>query len=275
MSKVSKFIDTLDINVGETFRGDCPECGGYKTFTVSNTDGNILFNCYKNSCVVHGSSTRNMPVDVIKDRLNAGDYSLSFEDSERLAFSVPPFVSCIKPDEDYVNGFMSEWGIDPDDVLYDVRQDRVVFTIRHQGQIVDAIGRALYPRNPKWLRYGASPVPYMCGEGDVMLVVEDPISAYRVSREFPNVVGVALLGTQLTDFHKWFFEKYFRYNKLIVALDYDAFNKTLGIVRELLAYVIDVRGLKLNEDLKYLNEDDVKALKEMLNANDLSRSSRD
>ena len=57
-------------------------------------------------------------------------------------------------------------------------------------------------------------------------------------------------------------------------MDYDAFNKTLGIVRELLAYVIDVRGLKLNEDLKYLNEDDVKALKEMLNANDLSRSNR-
>jgi hypothetical protein len=139
----------------------------------------------------------------------------------------------------------------------------------------DAVGRSVFNRKPKWLRYASSQVPYIHGHGDVMVIVEDAISAYTVGQMFPNVVGVALLGTQLTDFHKWFFEKYFKYNSFIVALDHDAFNKTIKLVKDLRPFVNVVRGLKLNEDLKYLNEDDVKALKEMLNANNLSRSSRD
>ena len=104
----------------------------------------------------------------------------------------------------------------------------------------------------------------MYGEGDVMVVVEDAISAYTLGNMFPNVVGVALLGTRLTGFHKWFFNKYFRYNKVIVALDHDAFTKTVSIVKDLRPYIENVRGLKLTDDLKYMRSNDVNNLKEML-----------
>jgi hypothetical protein len=104
----------------------------------------------------------------------------------------------------------------------------------------------------------------MHGDGDAFVVVEDAISAYTVGEMFPNVVGCALLGTQLTDFHKWFFNKYTRYNKFIIALDHDAFTKTVSIVKELRPHVSNVRGLKLIDDLKYLRSNDVYNLKEML-----------
>jgi hypothetical protein len=181
----------------------------------------------------------------------------------------------MKPNHPSAHTFLRTWNINPDDVFYDIRQDRVVFSIIHDNCVYDAVGRSVFNRKPKWLRYASSQVPYIHGHGDVMVIVEDAISAYTVGQMFPNVVGVALLGTQLTDFHKWFFEKYFKYNSFIVALDHDAFNKTIKLVKDLRPFVNVVRGLKLNEDLKYLNEDDVKALKEMLNANNLSRSSRD
>ena len=31
---------------GETKRMNCPNCGGYKTFTITNNVGQLLWNCY-------------------------------------------------------------------------------------------------------------------------------------------------------------------------------------------------------------------------------------
>ena len=267
MSKISDFIDTLDVSVDGTYRGNCPQCGGRNTFTVTNDSGNYLYNCYKHSCRTYGAIHRNMSVFDIKTRLS-NHYHGSDQEFESVvdeAFEMPPFITSNIPDESKVNLFMNTWNIDPSDVYYDVRQDRVVFPVWHNGLMVDAVGRSVFNRQPKWLRYASSPIPYMHGAGDTFVVVEDAISAYTLGEMFPHVVGVALLGTQLTDFHKWFFNKYSRYNKFIVALDHDAFNKTLAIVHELRAHVTNVRGLKLAEDLKYLRNNDVNALKEMLN----------
>ena len=267
MSKISDFIDTLDVSVDGTYRGNCPQCNGRNTFTVTNDHGNFLYNCYKNGCRTSGAVHRNMSVFDIKTALSTigkGSYD-AFESVVDEAFKMPPFITSNIPDEPKVNLFMSTWNIDPSDVYYDVRQDRVVFPVWHNGLMVDAVGRSVFNKQPKWLRYASSPVPYMYGEGDVFVVVEDAISAYTVGKMFPNVVGVALLGTQLTDFHKWFFNKYCRYNKYIIALDHDAFTKTVSIVKELRAHVSNVRGLKLIDDLKYMRSNDVNNLKEMLN----------
>ena len=266
MSKISEFINSLDVDVDGTYRGNCPQCGGKNTFTVTNDHGNMLYNCYKNGCRTAGATHVNMSAFQIKTLLSntgTGSYS-EFDSVFNEAFDMPSFISNNIPDTDKVNLFINTWDIDREDVMYDIRQDRVVFPVRYNGVIVDAVGRSVFSRQPKWLRYASSPIPYMYGDGDIMVVVEDAISAYAIGKMFHNVVGVALLGTQLTDFHKWFFEKYYRYNKFIVALDYDAFNKTLSIVKELRARVVDVSGLKLSEDLKYLCSKDLDALRGML-----------
>lgn len=266
-SKINALIDSLDIAVEGTYRGNCPKCGGRNTFTVTNDSGNMLYNCYKHSCRVAGALHRNMSVFDIKTRLsnNGKGSDQEYESVVNMGFDLPPFIRTELPDENKVNLFINTWSIDRNDVMYDIRQDRVVFPVWHNGIIVDAVGRSVFNRQPKWLRYASSPIPYMYGEGDTMVVVEDAISAYTLGNMFPNVVGVALLGTQLTDFHKWFFNKYFRYNKVIVALDHDAFTKTVSIVKDLRPYLLNVRGLKLTDDLKYMRSNDVQALKEMLN----------
>ncbi len=265
---IKKFVDNLSLSVDETYRGNCPSCHGKNTFTARNMDGNILYNCYKNGCDVSGSFHCGMPALQIKQRLTNLKQKEDdlFSDALVTAFDMPPFISRMKPNTDKVNLFMRTWNINPDDVFYDIRQDRVVFPVYHNGTLVDAVGRSVFQRQPKWLRYAASPIPYMHGEGDIMVVVEDAISAYTVGEMFPHVVGVALLGTQLTEFHKWFFSKYYTYNNFIIALDHDAFVKTLKIIKELRPHVSNVRGLKLGDDLKYLRDNDVQSLKEMLNA---------
>ena len=45
--KMREFIDGLNLKDGDRHRGDCPECRGRNTFTVTNMLGDIKYNCFK------------------------------------------------------------------------------------------------------------------------------------------------------------------------------------------------------------------------------------
>ena len=262
MYKISDFIDTLDLQVDATYRCDCPICHGKNTFTVTNDRGNVLYNCYKNSCRIAGAHHKNMDAFTIKALMTHGSASESYTEALQQTFDLPPYLSTPTPSSitQKAKDFLDKWAIYPEHIMYDVRQDRVAFPVMHEGRIVDAVGRSLTGRQPKWLRYASSPVPYMWGHGDAMVVVEDAISAYKIGEMFEHAVGVALLGTQLTPFHKWFFRTYYKYNKFIIALDPDARDKSIKIAKE-----VGGMALNLRDDLKYAKPKDLDNLAEMLN----------
>ena len=143
------------------------------------------------------------------------------------------------------------YGIDYERIplYYDVKENRVVFPIKKDGLIVDAVGRSVGFRLPKWKRYGKNNLPFSYGHGNVAVVVEDCVSASVVGDGV--YVGVAVLGTSLSDSHKRYLSQF---STAIIALDPDAMPKTLAFAKELRGYVNDVRVLKLKDDLKYRNE---------------------
>ena len=63
---IHRYINDLHLSVGESKRLDCPMCKGYKTFTVTNNMGSLLWNCYKVSCVISGSTRIKLSVEDIK-----------------------------------------------------------------------------------------------------------------------------------------------------------------------------------------------------------------
>ena len=142
--------------------------------------------------------------------------------------------------------------------MYDVKEDSIVFPIIHDGKIVDATGRALGKRLPKWKRYGKSGLPYTSGCGKVAVVVEDCVSAAVVG--YGTFVGVALLGTSFFQSHKRYLSQF---STAIIALDPDALPKTLQMAKELRGHVNDVRVLRLTDDLKYRNPTDMENLTNM------------
>ena len=156
-----------------------------------------------------------------------------------------------------MNRWCDKWGIDADKLglMYDVKEDRVVFPVVHDGKIVDATGRTLGKRIPKWKRYGNSGLPYSSGCGKVAVVVEDCVSAAVVG--YGSFVGVALLGTSLQDSHKRYLAQF---STAVIALDPDALPKTLQMARELRGHVSDVRVLRLVDDIKYRNPTDMEKL---------------
>jgi hypothetical protein len=208
--------------------------------------GSIIWNCYRASCPTSGGTRQSLTADDIRK-------SLGFVAEETHV------ASFIKPDwfvRDYskIQNFCTEWKLQPQDLglLYDVREHRVVFPVVHGSVTVDATGRSLGNRIPKWKRYGKSVLPYAFGRGKTAVVVEDCISAAVVGSDV--YVGVALLGTSLSNGHKQYLSQF---SSAIIALDPDALPKTLQFAKELRSHVANIKVLRLDDDLKYRQPSDM------------------
>ena len=250
MDNIYNIVSELDVRNGETKRMNCPACNGYKTFTVTNNMGSLMWNCYKVSCSVSGGSRVHLTVDDIKRGF------VGVEDFADDKFEMPQYIVPHR-DKRALIMWCAEWGIDEYELglMYDVKEDRVVFPVVHDGKLVDATGRSLGKRIPKWKRYGNSGLPYVSGRGKVAVVVEDCVSAAIVG--YGSFVGVALLGTSLQDSHKRYLAQF---STAVIALDPDALVKSIQMVKELRGYVKNVRLLKLQDDIKYRNPTDMDKL---------------
>ena len=246
-----KYVSDLNIPNGVTKRLECPNCGE-RTFTVTNNMGSLLWNCFRLNCGIKGSER----VHLTADDIRAGFLSVpkAVEDTFEMPRHVIP-----RTDNLYLRRWCARWDIDPDELglYYDVKDDRVVFPVRHGGAIVDATGRSLTKKLPKWTKYGKSGLPYVIGSGSVAIVVEDCVSAAVIGFGSTSFVGVALLGTSLQESHKGFLTQF---STAVVALDPDALKKSFIMAKELRGYVDNVKILKLNEDLKYRNPEDMEKL---------------
>lgn len=245
-------VNDIVLYVGESKRINCPVCKGHKTFTISNIGGNVVWNCYKASCGVSGGKRTGLtPADIKQMKMK--------QEEKDIDFTLPPYIVAHRNQRHLVK-WCAEWGIDIDEcgLMYDVKEDRIVFPIVHDDKIVDATGRALTKRLPKWRRYGSSGLPYTCGQGDVAVVVEDCVSASVVGGA--RFVGVALLGTSLLEEHKQYLT---RFSAAIVALDPDVLPKTIAMAKELRGHIPNVKVLRLEKDLKYRNPTDMDKLKQL------------
>lgn len=247
---IQSIIDDLALVNGQTKRMTCPACNTKNTFTITNNMGKIIWNCYKAGCSVSGGTRTQLTADDIRKSLGS-----VAEETHVSTFSKPEwFVR----DDAKIRNFCDQWELDPQDLglLYDVKEHRVVFPVIHNGVTVDATGRSLGKRIPKWKRYGKSDLPYASGRGKTAVVVEDCVSAAIVG-DGGVYVGVAVLGTSLSNGHKKYLSQF---STAIIALDPDALPKTLQFARELRQYVDTIKILYLRDDLKYRNPTDFENL---------------
>jgi len=244
---IYNYVSDLQLSVGESKRMNCPNCNGYKTFSATNNMGQLLWNCYKVSCTISGSARIHLSVDDIRDAIDPSVIDDGISD-----FTLPDYV-VQHNNRPNVLAWCNKWNIDINniEVFYDVKEDRVVFPVIHNDKMVDATGRSLGKRLPKWKRYGKNNLPFVHGHGNVAVVVEDCVSAIAVGSEV--YAGVAVLGTSLAESHKRYLSQF---STAIIALDPDAVPKTLAFAKELRGYVNDVKVLRVTDDLKYRREED-------------------
>jgi hypothetical protein len=252
-SWLKTYVEGLDIVPNTKYRSDCPVCAKKNTFSVSDNGMQRMWFCFHADCNVSGRT------GVTLSRMSA---STVFE---RSAASTPPprtnntyevpdtFVSVSRrvEAESYLRkvGAYDAYLSGVADIRYDVRMNRVVFLIKDGRKVVDAAGRALNDRTPKWYRYASSKHPFVCGRVSTAIVVEDCASACTC-HEVGS--GVALLGTNLLTEH---IEVLKQYDRVFVALDKDATDKAITMVRTLHSHV-PTRLMVLHTDLKNMEKDE-------------------
>ena len=249
-NNIYTYVRNLDIPVGGSRRLECPSCKK-RTFSVTHEAGTLLWQCFSASCSVKGSTKSHMSAETVRTMLRKDT------NPDTPVFTLPDYLV---PHTSDVAEWASElYGLDAEHLglLYDVKEHRAVFPVLSDNNLVDATGRALGKRIPKWRRYGKSGLPYSFGCGSVAVVVEDCVSASVVGCCSTSFVGVALMGTSLQEAHKGFLAQF---STAVIALDPDALTKSFAMAKDLRSYVSDTRILKLNNDLKYRNPEDMEKL---------------
>lgn len=143
------------------------------------------------------------------------------------------------------------------DIKYDPRANRVVFMAsrRSDGVCVDAVGRTLTKGEfPKWYRYNSSDYPFIVGEYETAILVEDAASACSVYAA--GYTGVALMGTNLKSTYLADLKSF---KECVIALDPDAARKSLKMVGALSPY-IKTRAVLIPNDLKYYNKEEIREI---------------
>jgi DNA primase len=135
------------------------------------------------------------------------------------------------------------------DIRYDFKRNRVAFIVKDGNKVVDAVGRSIDGRNPKWHRYGNSRVPFIVGDSNRAVIVEDCGSACSIS---DKVTGVALLGTSLL---QEYIPHLLHYQKIYVALDKDATDKAVDMVK-ILCRIIPTKLMVLSRDFKNMTKEE-------------------
>lgn len=258
---IRSYLEVLDIKEGQSVRTKCPSCGSDNVFTATKELGVVKYNCYKLACSVGGYYHDNLTAEDIQKLLFGREEPVHQEPD---TMTIPQYV--VQPSSEHTkyHTFMERWGLTGLSLLYDVKDERVVFPIHYKGRIIDANGRAVGGKLPKWYRYTGAASYYIRGkqEGGTLVVVEDCTSAVIAAQSVPGLSAMAILGTSLSEKH---YDKIAEYDKIVVALDPDAADKTLQFKREIEAWTgLPTKALRLYDDIKYRVEEDITNLRHML-----------
>lgn len=249
------YVESLDIVPLTKYRSDCPVCAGKNTFSVSDDGMQRLWYCFHADCNVSGRTgvtlTKDYADKAFSRRVNkpaatpvVANVTYEVPDtfvSLSRSLEAELYVKRVHAYDAYLSGLA--------DIRFDFKRNRAVYLVKDRNKVVDAAGRSLDGRNPKWYRYGTSKHPFICGNHSTALLVEDCASACAVS----NVAtGIALLGTNLLQEH---IDKISHYPSFFVALDKDATDKGIEMVRVLRNYV-PTKLIVLRTDLKNMEKDE-------------------
>jgi hypothetical protein len=248
---IKGYVESLNIAPYGRFRSDCPICSKPNTFSVSDNGFERLWFCFHADCSVKGATgisltKENSKSAFVKREPKQQETDIKFKIPDTFVslsrnINAENYVKQVQSYDAYLSGLV--------DIRYDFQRDRVVYLVKEGDKVVDATGRSLTNTKPKWLRYGNSRHPFLCGTGGNLFVVEDCPSACSISN---LVQGLALMGTSLIDEHIQVIRKY---KKIFVGLDKDATRKAVDIVRHLSNYV-PTRLVVLKKDLKNMEKEE-------------------
>lgn len=237
---------------GERKTLNCPFCGGSRKFSITKTDGKVLWNCFRASCAASGSYQGTRSIDACKAKLSPVKAA---PEPVRTATPLPSITTAVRnhpPALQYVtdNNCLPALEAGRITIRYAPALHRVLF-YTHDGK--GAVGRSLVGSKYKWWSYGDVSGGIKVGTGDTIIAVEDVASACAISN-INGLVGMAMLGTTLTN---EVCKQLREFRSAFIVLDNDASSKAMSIAKKV-GGATTVRLTK--KDLKWLRPEEIEAV---------------
>lgn len=251
----------------------CPECGGghskERSFAIRKEGGTISYRCWRASCGLYGRAFNNAGI--------LQEYSLPRIEEKQKLFG-RPYQGAIRPvNADGEQYFEEQFGLAPadlaeGDIRYNPETNRYIFPVHSPRYEVRGYSLRTFDKNvthyPKWDHYpnkedinwlGWHIRPYVMHEAGPIVVVEDPISSLKVSRQF---VCTYLNGTSLNYEKLAEILKVGRIKGICIALDKDATSKAIDMLSQWSFYLGGgaARAVPVEQDLKYVSDAEISKL---------------
>lgn len=245
---------------GETVGGQlCPACkgggGGEHSLSVSRRGGSLLWKCHRASCGFsgyrvtkesgainyHGGGTKSPTTKGVVGRIY-------YREADKLPAEIVETLS----QKYHLNARqLSMLG-------WDESEQRVALPVFNiDSEVLGCVMRSESGATPKALSYTEENAVAMFRNysSDSLIIVEDIYSALRAS-EYMN--SAAILGTYLNQ-ERVDTLRYMRCKKVYLALDADAYDKTIKYVREFRNQLTMI-PMKIDKDIKNHTEQELKDL---------------
>lgn len=262
------------LKVGERTRQiPCPACGGgdtkEKSFSISKEEGVLYYKCWRSSCLLKPGAIENTTGSLIQE-----PKPIEFKESSKKESRPYTGILQILPKEGY-DIFRDKYGLEEPDlaegeVLWAETSDRYSFPVHSPNWERRGTSLRLFHNRasyPKWDHYPARTDcpwigwyirPSVSYRGGPIVLVEDPISALKVSRHF---VCCYLNGTSLGLDALMEVIKYARFANAVLALDKDATAKAAEIIHKHRFFLGNKAfAVPVEKDPKYLDDEEIKTL---------------
>lgn len=259
---IGHLFDLVQNNTTKRF--DCPICNTKGALSITKANGSVKYNCFESSCTIRGSRIIKMGYQELLDAESyakslLANSSLEGHTEAKEEFRLPDYlIMGIGSKSAFQmllnNNSMETYQHGMFKTAFDPKQNRLVFLIHEEGKIVGAVGKALENNIvPKVINYPNSKnVPFTCGTGSTVVLVEDCLSACSIGR-IKGYVGLALLGTNLKS--EYLAHIVANYENVIVALDPDAYVKSITLMKSIEYYTQNVKIWKLEHELKHMDKE--------------------
>ena len=249
-----------------TYREVCPYCDGGDSadrgsFSITRDPRGIVFHCFRAKCGAHGF----VPVGAVSA-------SLDYHVPDKPEYEPKHYYRDLQP----LSGKITDWlctkfHLTPEEIQNNgwkfADQDQRVYMpiFNALGENTGAVLRDYTGvEKKKTILYHWRPTTHSAGhwpritdtamlQHRPVVLVEDIVSAIRVARHCP---AVALIGTEPSvDLIKYLVP---RYRRVVLALDPDAYGRSMKHWRTYGLYFDNFEPIKLLEDPKDLSHDDLK-----------------
>lgn len=252
---MQELIDQVPYGLSRRF--NCPCCYGVNSLSVTNENGVVQWNCYRADCKNKGKKETISTPEELKNRLTKSNNEVTkFIPPDYWIYGIAS-GTCLTYLLKY--NCLEAYKKQLFKLAYDPKQNRIIFLIQDNNEIVGAVGRTLANGTPKSLNYHTSNLPFVVGLGHIAVLVEDCASACSIAR-FPDFTGFAVLGTDIKESYLPLLNNY---KEVWIALDKDARSKAIKLKNLLDYYHKNVKIIHINQDFKDMNKQE---LEDFLNA---------